>query len=163
MKDPVNGAQLAGSWAVRETFVAVVTTNLPMIFPLVKHMLSPLLDTIAQSMRSSSDKRSTDRKRSIVTFGGGGGSSGQNWRGRGPRTANPIPQFTFSESEERILVENGQVKMQVITTIGHTKTSSPAGSEKGSNDTGNTIRKDVEFAMTVQDGGEQGLPPPSKR
>ena len=33
-QDPVNGAQLAGSWAVRETFIAVVTTNLPMVYPL---------------------------------------------------------------------------------------------------------------------------------
>ncbi|KAL6866266.1 hypothetical protein ACO1O0_002373 [Amphichorda felina] len=34
--DPVNGSQLAGSRAVHETFVATVTTNLPMIFPLLK-------------------------------------------------------------------------------------------------------------------------------
>jgi hypothetical protein len=34
-QDPINGAQLAGGWAVRETFVAVVTTNLPMVYPLL--------------------------------------------------------------------------------------------------------------------------------
>ncbi|KAL2176939.1 uncharacterized protein P884DRAFT_184018, partial [Thermothelomyces heterothallicus CBS 202.75] len=33
--DPINGAQKAGSWAVRETFVAVVTSNLPMISSLI--------------------------------------------------------------------------------------------------------------------------------
>ncbi|EHY52289.1 hypothetical protein ABEF92_000761 [Exophiala dermatitidis] len=30
--DPVGGAQAAGSWAVRETFVAVVVANLPMVY-----------------------------------------------------------------------------------------------------------------------------------
>ncbi|KAH8780078.1 hypothetical protein F5883DRAFT_690009 [Diaporthe sp. PMI_573] len=34
--DNMNGAQLAGSWAVRETFVAVVTTNLPMLSPVIQ-------------------------------------------------------------------------------------------------------------------------------
>ncbi|EXJ81491.1 hypothetical protein A1O3_07784 [Capronia epimyces CBS 606.96] len=32
IKDPVGGAQQAGSWAVRETFVAVVVSNLPMVY-----------------------------------------------------------------------------------------------------------------------------------
>lgn len=31
-KDPIGGAQAAGSWAVRETFVAVVVSNLPMVY-----------------------------------------------------------------------------------------------------------------------------------
>ncbi|KAK6829372.1 hypothetical protein PG987_009956 [Apiospora arundinis] len=34
--NPVTGAQQAGSWAVRETFVAVITTNLPMVFPMFR-------------------------------------------------------------------------------------------------------------------------------
>ncbi|EEU39499.1 uncharacterized protein NECHADRAFT_25451, partial [Fusarium vanettenii 77-13-4] len=41
--NPLTGAQQAGSWAVRETFVAVVTTNLPMIFPFIRRQLSPIL------------------------------------------------------------------------------------------------------------------------
>lgn len=36
IKDPVNGAQAAGSWACRETFVAVVIGNVPMIYPLTR-------------------------------------------------------------------------------------------------------------------------------
>ncbi|KAK0715575.1 hypothetical protein B0H67DRAFT_490425, partial [Lasiosphaeris hirsuta] len=43
LTNPVNGAQQAGSWAVRETFVAVVTSNLPMVFPLVKRWGRPLV------------------------------------------------------------------------------------------------------------------------
>lgn len=36
ISDPINGAQAAGSWAVRETFVAVVIGNIPMIYPLTR-------------------------------------------------------------------------------------------------------------------------------
>lgn len=36
IKDPINGAQAAGSWACRETFVAVVIGNVPMIYPLTR-------------------------------------------------------------------------------------------------------------------------------
>lgn len=36
IKDPINGAQAAGSWACRETFVAVVIGNIPMIYPLTR-------------------------------------------------------------------------------------------------------------------------------
>ncbi|RDW64599.1 hypothetical protein BP6252_10250 [Coleophoma cylindrospora] len=36
LHDPLRGAQKAGSWAVRETFVAVVVGNLPMIYPLIR-------------------------------------------------------------------------------------------------------------------------------
>ncbi|RDW68661.1 hypothetical protein BP5796_09318 [Coleophoma crateriformis] len=36
LQDPLRGAQKAGSWAVRETFVAVVVGNLPMIYPLIR-------------------------------------------------------------------------------------------------------------------------------
>lgn len=36
IQDPINGAQAAGSWAVRETFVAVVIGNIPMIYPLTR-------------------------------------------------------------------------------------------------------------------------------
>ncbi|KZM23365.1 hypothetical protein ST47_g5499 [Ascochyta rabiei] len=36
IKDPINGAQAAGSWACRETFVAVVIGNVPLIYPLTR-------------------------------------------------------------------------------------------------------------------------------
>lgn len=36
ISDPVGGAQAAGSWAVRETFVAVIIGNLPMVYPYVR-------------------------------------------------------------------------------------------------------------------------------
>ncbi|KAM7187214.1 hypothetical protein V8F20_011060 [Naviculisporaceae sp. PSN 640] len=41
--DDINGAELAGAWGTREAFVAVVVTNLPMVFPLLKAWLRPCL------------------------------------------------------------------------------------------------------------------------
>ncbi|KAH6893351.1 hypothetical protein B0T10DRAFT_482075 [Thelonectria olida] len=65
LMDPVQGAEHAGYWAVRETFVAVVTTNLPVVFPFIRRKLSPILGSMASTGRS------------------GGGTS--------KRTKNPLP------------------------------------------------------------------------
>lgn len=100
--DPVNGAQQAGSWAVRETFVAVVTTNLPLVVPLVKKWTSPIFSPLFSSARSSSRKQDDNTPpKASRTFGG---ASGPSWRGRGPPTPNPITtNLSFNESEERIV------------------------------------------------------------
>ncbi|KID79646.1 uncharacterized protein G6M90_00g017460 [Metarhizium brunneum] len=103
--DTVNGAQLAGSWGTREAFVAVITTNLPMLFPLFRVWLAPLFGS---ALRSS--KKSYKSPTGLVTFGGGGG--GSSTPRNHPRTANPITaNMTFSESEERIV---GAIKMDVV-------------------------------------------------
>ncbi|KND88026.1 hypothetical protein TOPH_07311 [Tolypocladium ophioglossoides CBS 100239] len=131
--DPINGAQLAGSWAVRETFVAVVTTNLPMIFPLLKFWLTAAFGSIS-SLRSSQKPERTPTD--VRTFGGGGGN-GQNWRGRGPPTANPLTNVTFSESEERMMDD---VRMQDLK-VWHEPSS-------GSQSTNGNIHKQVDVEVT---------------
>ncbi|OAX84488.1 hypothetical protein ACJ72_01159 [Emergomyces africanus] len=100
--DPVNGAQSAGSWAVRETFIAVITTNLPMIFPLMKRCSSSVFGSLMTSLRSSK-RTGHETPKELRTFGGSSGHNSGHRRGRGPPTANPIPNTTFSESEERIM------------------------------------------------------------
>ncbi|KAK7421592.1 hypothetical protein QQX98_002059 [Neonectria punicea] len=104
--DPVNGAQLAGSWGTREAFVAVITTNLPILFPLFRTWLTPLFGTVMRSSQKTYNTPSGFR-----TIGGGGGGSGEQSRSRrGPPTANPITaNMSFNDSEERIVDE---VKMQ---------------------------------------------------
>lgn len=89
---------------MRETFVAVVTTNLPMLVPMAKVLLGPFIGSILSSRRST-QKLDDGTPKSLVTFGG----STKSWRGRGPPTANPITNFTISESEERIVED---VRMQ---------------------------------------------------
>ncbi|KAI1070956.1 hypothetical protein LB507_011025 [Fusarium sp. FIESC RH6] len=100
--DPVNGAQLAGTWGTREAFVAVMTTNLPILFPLFRVWLTPVFGSILRS----SDKASYQYPSHFQTIGGGGGRSGksQNPSRRGPPTANPISgNMSFNGSEERIV------------------------------------------------------------
>ncbi|KAF7545719.1 hypothetical protein G7Z17_g8958 [Cylindrodendrum hubeiense] len=58
MSDPVNGAMLAGSWAVRETFTAVVTTNIPMLFPHFKKAVAPLVSRVGSSLGFSRNSKS---------------------------------------------------------------------------------------------------------
>ncbi|KAI1874532.1 hypothetical protein JX265_004740 [Neoarthrinium moseri] len=141
LTDPVDGAQVAGSWAVRETFVAVITTNLPIVFPFFRTLLMPFFGSLARSMRSSSAHLSDDKKprTDFRTFGGGG--SGQSWRGRGPRTANPITDFTFNESEERMLSQ-GNVKMQNLEPVEHENPHSKPGTSNGDANDVNGSRDD---------------------
>ncbi|KAI1207526.1 uncharacterized protein F4807DRAFT_452868 [Annulohypoxylon truncatum] len=145
--DPVNGAQLAGSWAVRETFVAVITTNLPMVFPLIKTWLSPVFGSLLTTMRSQQKLTDKESKSDLRTFGGG---SHNTWRRRGgPPTANPITNITFNESEERMVDD---VKMQDLK--GWTDTSTN-GSSPAPN---NNIRKHVEVEVVSEMRDESDLP-----
>ncbi|KAF3039645.1 hypothetical protein E8E11_000093, partial [Didymella keratinophila] len=101
--DPVNGGALAAEWGTRETFIAVVTTNLPMIFPLFKVWLQPFLPS---TLRSSSNNKAYKTPGSgFVTIGGGGASSHAN---KTPRSRTRISaNMTFdNESEERIFQDN---------------------------------------------------------
>ncbi|KAI0904954.1 hypothetical protein F4823DRAFT_567223 [Ustulina deusta] len=139
--DPIGGAQTAGSWAVRETFVAVITTNVPMIFPLVSGWIKAVIASLARSMRSGSYDKSADGKfrRSIVTFGGGAGN------GHGPHTVNPLTGFTFTESEER-MISQGQVKLQDLPIANLPQ--GPTPQENGDEGSSNGIRRDVQIEVT---------------
>ncbi|OHE92469.1 hypothetical protein CORC01_12260 [Colletotrichum orchidophilum] len=103
--DPVNGAQLAGSWGTREIFVATVTTNLPMIFPLIRTHVKPLWPNFLRSTKNPKKVyRTTSGFRTI------GVSHGDSIRRTGPPGANPVASIvTFTESKERIM---SNVQMQ---------------------------------------------------
>ncbi|KAI5801656.1 hypothetical protein DFH27DRAFT_482147 [Peziza echinospora] len=102
--DPINGAMQAGSWACRETFVAVIIGNIPMIYPIFMRTVKK----INTSVFSSNGLTSTLGKRS------GNGTNDVELGGRERpskpirRKANPmsIPGLTTlgpSDSEERII------------------------------------------------------------
>ncbi|KAF5238383.1 hypothetical protein FANTH_10330 [Fusarium anthophilum] len=99
--DPVHGAELAGSWGTREAFVAVMTTNLPILFPLFRVWLTPIFGSVLRS----SHKTSYQYPSGFQTIGGGGRSGKSNDPSRrGPLTANPISEnMSFNNSEERIV------------------------------------------------------------
>jgi hypothetical protein len=60
IKDPVNGAQAAGSWAVRETFVAVVIGNVPMIYSLTRRSLEKVYSMASGSRYGRSSRSDRD-------------------------------------------------------------------------------------------------------
>ncbi len=73
-----------------------MTTNLPMIFPLVKRWLRPLLPK-QLSASQKVEKSPTDFR----TIGGGGGAQGPAAR-RKPISANALTDFTHNASEEQV-------------------------------------------------------------
>ncbi|KAK1994328.1 hypothetical protein LX36DRAFT_584508 [Colletotrichum falcatum] len=106
--DPINGAQLAGTWGTRETFVAVVTTNLPMIFPLVRTWLSPLWPSVLRSSKNT--KKAYKTPSGFHTIGGGNADSYSRDRRTVRPQANPVASNpAFTESEELIM---NDVKLQ---------------------------------------------------
>lgn len=86
-----NGAQQAGSWAVRETFVAVVIGNIPMIQPLLTRSINHLSRSFP-SLSSASTGNGTPLKDFVRIS-------------RKPRTANPL---TISSSAEHIIEERSR-------------------------------------------------------
>lgn len=125
--DPVNGAQLAGQWGTREAFTAVMTTNLPMIFPLLRQWFRPWFPN---ALRSSKRGYKTPQGggAGLRTIGGrviGGSGTHGSSGGAGPnafsnssRSAKDSAKFnmgssnlTFTESEENIV---HHIKLQGI-------------------------------------------------
>lgn len=56
IKDPINGAQAAGSWACRETFVAVIIGNIPMIYPLTRRGMEKMYSMAGASKYGRSQR-----------------------------------------------------------------------------------------------------------
>ncbi|KAI1453954.1 hypothetical protein F4805DRAFT_340068 [Annulohypoxylon moriforme] len=142
LTDPINGAQTAGSWSVRETFIATITTNLPVVFPLFKRWLGPVFSNLFTSIKSG---RTPPKDPSYDIHTSSNGFKGF----RGPKrnygntpTADTITNFTFTESEEHI-VDN--IQMQTYDSTGFNTGRSPS---PGNRYTG--IRKDVEVRVSSE-------------
>ncbi|KAJ4346488.1 uncharacterized protein N0V89_010417 [Didymosphaeria variabile] len=121
--DPEHGGQLAAAWGTRETFIAVITTNLPMVFPLLKIWLKPWLPS---TMNSSSNRKAykyNAHGSGFVTIGGGGASASNRSR-PGPQSRDASRNMTFdNESEEHIVKPGAEIKMQSLQTSGGTQRS----------------------------------------
>jgi hypothetical protein len=148
-QDPVNGAQLAGGWAVRETFVANVTTNLPMVYPLLTIIFGPCIGNFLSSMRSTNKHRdSAHGTKSLVSYGNDTGYHSS----KGPRS-NPMTNVTFSESEERIV---GVMEMNDMKDRSESGSSGNVDGGPGGRGFNTDIQKDVEVNVVCQsrDGGD---------
>lgn len=145
LTDPINGAQQAGSWAVRETFVAVITSNMPMVFPLVMRWGRPLIGTLRSI--SSTTNRHSKLSRSGDPHSGAFKLEDKNpRRGMGPRSVNPITEFTMSGSEERI-IDPSSKEANVLQTR-ETRSSSDADLETGRGDRRQVIMKQTTLQVT---------------
>lgn len=108
LRDPVGGAQQAGSWAVRETFVAVIIGNIPMIYPFFRRTWRSIADS--ETFRSISISQKNSRANDTGDFQSGtGGSSGLRMGKKkfsGGRTLYPLSTMgggTLSGSAEHIV------------------------------------------------------------
>ncbi|KAI1843998.1 hypothetical protein JX265_005820 [Neoarthrinium moseri] len=116
--DPVNGAQLAGEWGTREAFTSVVTTNLPMLFPLIRAWFGPFFGSAF-----SSDKTPYNHATGFRTIGGSEHNTVDiSSRRREPSSAAKkslhSATYSVSGSEEFIFNESTEVKLQKLTTDG---------------------------------------------
>lgn len=83
-------AQQAGSWAVRETFVAVVVSNMPIIYSLLRGVFKSISEyTITIS------KRSTMNSSRHVRLGDMSGSRERHFRSDRSRDAFPVTSSSF--------------------------------------------------------------------
>ncbi|KAJ5115731.1 hypothetical protein N7456_000079 [Penicillium angulare] len=108
--EPDDGAQIADEWGTRETFVAVITTNLPMVFHLFRIWLTKAFGSKFGSSHKTNYKSPSG---GFQTIGGGGDYASR--KGRGPASTDPITiGMTFTESEERMMEDD--IKMRNMKT-----------------------------------------------
>ncbi|RAH54611.1 hypothetical protein BO85DRAFT_499746 [Aspergillus piperis CBS 112811] len=107
--EPNNGASIADEWGTRETFVAVITTNLPMVFHLFRTWLARGFGSAFQSSQRTYQLPSGGFQNT------GGGTTRKRGRG-GTSSRDPITVgLTFTESEERMMQD---IKLQTLEPHG---------------------------------------------
>ncbi|EFY96259.2 hypothetical protein X797_008473 [Metarhizium robertsii] len=97
--DPIDGSRLACLWASREVFVAVVTTNLPIVFPRFARWFTQVFGL----MLSLGSQKQSDRTPTGFRSFGGGGKYGPRWLRRGPPSPNPITDLTLTASQVEMI------------------------------------------------------------
>ncbi|KAF5516769.1 hypothetical protein CGCS363_v001848 [Colletotrichum siamense] len=167
ISDPVNGASQAGSWAVRETFVAVVTTNVPMIFPLIRRWFSPIFGTVVSTLPLSNTNNKYGSKGPNLPQPGSiklddVPDSKNRKKGRQPFSQYPITEITGTGSEEHLnqprtippMPTSGGISKNVEITIEESKRDSRRELDNRSEDS--LERGDAYFTVDVNGGGDRG-------
>ncbi|KAI4096053.1 MAG: hypothetical protein LQ339_007069 [Xanthoria mediterranea] len=95
-----SGAAQAGQWSIRESFIAVIVGNLPMLYTLVQRI---------QQYGSGSFNRSNDKKSYPLGSYKTGGSSRMGGK-KAKKFQHPLsmPNDTAMDSDERIVVDSKQ-------------------------------------------------------
>lgn len=99
LADPENGALAAGSWACRETFVAVIIGNIPMIYPLFMRGVSTVKSMYgAGTMKTYGSGKSNGTNMELPRYNISNGNKPK----KGPYSVG-MSVLAASESEERIM------------------------------------------------------------
>jgi hypothetical protein len=136
--DPKTGAPVSGNWAIREAFVAIITTNFPVVFSLVKGMLGPAFSSRGTSDPSKLKGSSGHEMGTNLESKGGSESARRTGKGREGASKMTTTQMLLSESEENILKGNGD-------DVGLSPLSGPTASNHGQLEAG-PVDDDVERA-----------------
>lgn len=132
-----------------EAFVAVFTTNLPMIFPLFKTWLAPWFVSSSQSYKIRSG---------FNTIGGGSGgsgggeSAGRKRNMRGPPSVNPLTTLSLNNSREQMVAS--VIPLQELEISG-----APAAPGHSSN----VVYVSKQFDLTTEDDGVRKGEPKAQR
>ncbi|KAF5970074.1 integral membrane protein PTH11 [Fusarium bulbicola] len=131
LKNPKTGPEEGASWAVRESFVAVVTANLPSTWGWMRQKLKPIFGSLLSSNNASSKYKGGPEPGSIMLADG----NGSNWRrsnGRSVRSTTGLG----SVNDRNVYIHGGSGEASSDEII----PSMPLG-----------ITKEVEFTVEESD------------
>lgn len=110
-QNPVTGAQQAGQWAVRETFVAVICTNAPVISPLLRKWLTPILGTMLSTKSGTGTHTALQGSNGIRLS-----DKPRGWRSGNSGSANMKKTMLDDTGSEEHIVQGG-IKKNIEVTV----------------------------------------------
>ncbi|KAI4148663.1 MAG: hypothetical protein L6R39_002733 [Caloplaca ligustica] len=142
----VNGPAQAGEWSIRESFIAVVVGNLPMLYTLFQR----IQQHAPPSWNKSNDKRSYP----LGSYNRTGGSSKAGRKVKKFHHPLSMPNDTAMDSDERIIVEPKQEQQIPMpsTAFGDGGRFDPLQGRDGHRDTGIRVQTDLHIESSDSDG-----------
>ena len=132
-KSGANGAEQAGEWSIRESFVAVMVNNLPMLYSLYQYLTRPR------------DPASNSPSYKLGSYRSGESNKKHSKRFRHPLS---VPNDTANGSDERIVVPPGSTEAYFMPAPrGENRYGGAADEEKG-------IKVQTELSVQSTQGGE---------
>jgi hypothetical protein len=114
ISNDVTGAQDAAAWAIRETFVAVVTSNVPLIFPLMRKWIGNTLGSFSS--------RKDSRSRTLGAYPGSIPLPDRSWHSRKDNDDHQFQAaggdaFAFAGSRDRITESSADKGIKVEMNV----------------------------------------------
>ncbi|KAJ3508682.1 hypothetical protein NM208_g15786 [Fusarium decemcellulare] len=127
LQNPRTGPEQGSSWAVRESFVAVVTSNLPSTWGWMRTKLKPFFGSLLSSNNTSKYKGGPEPGSIML-----GEQSGSGWRSRNGRSLKSATRTGsgHDQSDRNIFIHSGEASSDEIIPSRH-----------------DGIKKEVEFTV----------------